>query len=190
MILKHFPPGYQGHAIDVGASDGVSINTTLLLEKQFRWTVLSVEPNPEFKPYLEANRAFVEICACGSKPQTDAEFYVHLDNPEAYSALTVAHHPVEHPNDGARWKRITVPVRTLDQLLEKWEFPRLDVLCVDVEGTELDVLKGCDLRRWQPKVIVVESWDKTGPVHDYLKELGYSLVDTSVHNYVYLRGNS
>jgi FkbM family methyltransferase len=189
MIRKHFPPGYQGHAIDVGASDGVSINTTFLLEKQHRWTVLSVEANPFYGPLVRANRTFCEECACGREPQESAEFFIHLDNPEAYSALKVAHHPKEHAKPEAKWKKVQVKVRTVDQLLAKWQFPRLDVLCVDVEGTELDVLAGCDMGKWKPKVVVVECWDSAGPVHEYLKSLAYDCVDTSAHNYVFLLRN-
>jgi len=189
MVLKHFPPGYRGHAIDIGASDGVSINTTFVLEKQYGWTVLSVEANPDYAPFLHANRTFVEICACGREPQAEAKFHVHLDNPEAFSALRLANDKLVRPKADAKWQTIIVPVRTVDQLIFKWEFPGLDVLCVDTEGTEVDVMSGCDIARWQPKVIVVESWYKTGPTHDYLKELDYQMVDTSADNSVYLRRN-
>ena len=188
MILKHFPPDYRDYVIDVGASDGVSINTTLFMEKQFHWTVLSVEANPYYRPFLEANRTFFEICACGSEARAEAPFHVHLDNPEAYSALSVVRHPTNKPRPDAKWSTIMVPVKTVDQLLSRWEFPRLDVLCVDAEGSELDILSGCDLDKWQPKVIVVECWDKTGPLHDFVVGKGYWCCDTSVHNYVYLKG--
>jgi FkbM family methyltransferase len=187
LILKGFPNHYMGYAVDVGASDGVSINTTFLLERNFQWTVLSVEPNPYFTPFLKANRAFVEVCACGSKPQESAAFHVHLENPEAYSALNARRHPTNKPRPDAKWSTIMVPVRTVDQLLAKWEFPRLDVLCVDTEGTEVDVMEGCNLARWKPTVVVIECWDKTGPAHEYMVEHGYRCADTSVHNYVYLR---
>jgi FkbM family methyltransferase len=189
MIRKHFPAGYMGYAIDVGASDGVSVNTTYTLEKMHRWTVLSVDANPDYAPFLQSNRAFVELCACGKEPQESAKFHINLSNPEAHSALTVQKCPIDQPRADAGWKVVKVPVRTVEQLMKKWEFPRLDALCVDTEGTEVDVLYGCDLARWEPKVVVVESWTEEGPVHDYMKERGYKLVDTLVQNYVYLRRN-
>src|SRR5437868_3825457 len=83
-IADQFPLGYLGYAVDVGASDGVSINTTWWLEKHLRWTVLSVEPNPQFLPALRAERAFVEACACDALPGK-ATFHVNTENPEAYS---------------------------------------------------------------------------------------------------------
>lgn len=187
MIRKGFPPDFRGRAIDVGASDGVTVNSTYLLEKLYGWTVLSVEANPSYTSYLQANRALVEMCACGSNPQTSSPFHVHLDNPEAFSALERVKHPMTKPKHDSKWGVIKVPVRTVNQLLAKWEFGRLDALCVDTEGTEIDVLKGFDVERWNPMVIVVESWDKDGPTQEYVRNLGYTQVDTLVQNYVFSR---
>ena len=66
-ILDQFPEGYRGYAIDVGASDGVSVNTTWALERAHAWTVLSVEANPEFRDQLIRERAWVEMCACAER---------------------------------------------------------------------------------------------------------------------------
>lgn len=185
-IREQFPPDYIGYCVDVGSSDGVSINSTLGLE-QARWTVLSVDANPEYLPVLKKYRAFIEICAVASTPQESATFHVHRDNPEAYSALKVADHPDAHAKPEAQWGTITVPVRTLEQLLEKWEFPRLDVLCVDVEGGELDVIEGLDFAKWHPHVVVVEAWSPDAPVLSKMVELGYTLKWKSRDNYCYRR---
>jgi FkbM family methyltransferase len=185
-ILDRFEPGYRGHAIDVGASDGISINSTWALEKSHGWTVLSVEANPEFADLLRKERIWVEMCACASEPEDAAEFYVHLGNFESYSSL----HPTDrrdlYPAEGVRFKKTVVPVRTLDQLIAKWEFPKLDALCIDVEGTELDVLKGCDIAHWKPKVIVTECWDRVGPIDPYLENLGYKKTARSVDNDIFV----
>lgn len=187
-ILDQFEPGYIGWAVDVGASDGVSINTTYHLENPHRWTVLSVEANPDYAPMLRKYRARVELCAC-SDHEGEEIFHVHQENPEAFSSLKPTPRADVYPTDGQTmtWKTVRVPVRTIEQLLAKWEFPRLDVLCVDTEGTELDVLKGCDLAKWQPRVIVTECWDKVGPIDPYLEALGYKKTARSVHNDIFLR---
>src|SRR3990172_8033364 len=86
-IQEQFPLDYQGDAVDVGASDGISINSTYWLEKKLRWAVLSIEPNPQFHKRLKELRAFVMTCACDREPKESAEFKVFLHNPESYSAL-------------------------------------------------------------------------------------------------------
>jgi len=185
-ILNLFPAGYVGYCVDVGASDGMSINSTYLLEKECRWTVISVEANPFFKPMLMKQRAFVKMCALSNKPADDAMFHMNLDNLEAYSSLRPSNHPRMLEEAGERWATVKVPVRTLEQLLAEFEFSRLDALCIDTEGTELDVLGGIDLKKWTPLGIVVESWDKGG--HDaYLAQFGYERMWRSVDNDCYVR---
>jgi hypothetical protein len=52
---------------------------------------------------------------------------------------------------------IEVPVRTLDSLLDDAKAPKpIDLLSIDVEGHELDVLRGFDFARWQPRLILLE----------------------------------
>jgi hypothetical protein len=52
----------------------------------------------------------------------------------------------------------------------------IDFVSVDVEGTELEVLKGLDLSRFRPRVLVVESHSENARIalYDYLVEMnGY-----------------
>jgi FkbM family methyltransferase len=185
FILDQFPEGYIGWGVDVGASDGISINTTYQLEAAHRWTILSVEANPEFGPMLKRHRAFVHMCACAHESGS-AIFHVNELNPEAFSALTPTLREDLYPTEGVRFKKIPVPVCTVDSLLALWQFPQLDLLCVDTEGTELSVLKGCDLEKWKPKVLVIECWDKVGPIDLYLESFGYKKIGRNCHNDVWL----
>lgn len=167
-IAAQFEPGYQGWAIDVGASDGRFINSTWKLERERRWNVLSIEANPLMKPLLQSERTFVEMCAVGSASADGVDFHMHLDSLEAFSSLNPVTVSVKH-QAGPRWKIVKVNVRTLEQIIAKWQFPRLDALCVDVEGGERDVLKGLDIEKWQPRVVVVECWTE-GALDDILTE--------------------
>jgi len=78
-------------------------------------------------------------------------------------------------------------VTTVDAIMEKWQLPKLDLLAIDTEGTELDVLKGCSLERWKPMVIVVECWEPNGPIDDYLKRRQYLKRRKQGHNYLWVR---
>ena len=189
LIQSHFPAGHRGYCLDVGASDGVTVSSTFLLEKKYNWTVLCVEPNPSFLERLTKHRVWIETSACAEQSGDFVPFHVHLDNEECFSGLRVIGHPRMHAQDGAPWREIRVPVTTVDLLMAKWQFPRLDCLCVDTEGTELDVLKGCDFARWKPKILVVESWDEVGPCDAYLAGLGYQKIGRTIDNYIWKRRN-
>lgn len=184
-IADRFPPGFVGYAVDVGASDGKSINSTWWLEKVARWTVLSVEPNPDFAPALRKERAFVEVCACDAHPG-EGKLHINLDNPEAYSALRITSNRDALAGAGKDWKSVPVRVETLEGLLAKWQFPRLDALCVDVEDSEEAVLQGIDLKRWKPKVVVVEAW-KPHELDALLAPFGYQWQWRTVCNDAYVR---
>lgn len=180
LIAGYFSPTYIGHAVDVGASDGCSVNSTYGLEKLRRWTVLSVEPNPEFWPVLTSERAWVEKCAC-SNYAGHTVMHVNCQYPEAYSTIGAQPAIQQYP-----WKDIEVRVETVDALLGKWQFPKLDALCIDVEGTERDVLEGMSLESWKPKIVVLESWQER--LHEpYMKERGYRFRSRLIQNEVYER---
>ncbi len=145
-----------------------------------------MEANPYYRGVLLQQRAFVKMCAAASKPADDAEFHIHLDNLEAFSSLAPSKHARLKAEAGERWATTRVPVRTLEQLLAEYEFPRLDALCIDVEGGELDVLMGLDLGKWLPRALVIECWD-AGAHDEYLKQFGYRNVWRSVDNDCFTR---
>jgi FkbM family methyltransferase len=171
-IMSLFPHEYVGYAIDVGASDGISVNSTYVLEKAAKWTVLAIEPNPNFHPYLKQSRSFYALCAAGSKRE-QATLHVNLANIEAFSSINPSvNHPRFIQEGGKDWGKVEVEVRTLNDLLDQYDFPQLDALCIDTEGTEADVLAGIDLVKWRPKAIVVEAWD-SGAHDELLASHGY-----------------
>ena len=70
-----------------------------------------------------------------------------------------------------------VPIRTLDSVLEEAQAPtRFDFLSIDVEGHELEVLRGFDIARWQPRLILLEDHVADLWKHRYLHDAGYRIV--------------
>jgi FkbM family methyltransferase len=186
-ITSHFKRDFVGYAVEVGASDGMQGSNTLALEHA-GWKVLAVEANRRFEPGLIAWRSLYRMCACGKEDLDAVDFYVHLTDMGGYSTLDRNFtHPVWHPGPDADWEKVSVPLRKLDTLLEEVGFPRLDALSIDVEGTELDVLKGLTFSRWHPKVIVCENWLEQGPVVPYLADRGYQRVERRNVNDLFVR---
>jgi hypothetical protein len=79
---------------------------------------------------------------------------------------------------GVRPERaIDVPVRTLDRLLEEANAPQpIDFMSVDVEGHEIEVLRGFDFVRWRPRLILLEDHVTGLDKHRFLTAAGYSLM--------------
>jgi hypothetical protein len=48
-------------------------------------------------------------------------------------------------------------------------------MSIDVEGGELNVLKGIDLNKYKPKILVIENIFNKPDIYDYLKQFNYIL---------------
>lgn len=77
--------------------------------------------------------------------------------------------------------------RTLTSCLEEKKVKEIFVLGIDVEGNELNVLKGLDFNRWKPRIIFCEKAFKleTSFQEDFLRDKGYELVDMIDWDQVY-----
>jgi hypothetical protein len=61
-----------------------------------------------------------------------------------------------YPREGVAQARETIAVVTLDDSIHQLELTRLDIVKIDVEGSELDVLQGAEqtLKRFRPALIL------------------------------------
>jgi FkbM family methyltransferase len=57
---------------------------------------------------------------------------------------------------GERSYEVEVPARTLTSVIEEAGSGGIDLMVLDVEGGELEVLRGLDLDRFAPRLLVVE----------------------------------
>ena len=170
-IEAQFSVGYQGFAIDVGANDGRFLSNTFELEVN-GWTVLCVEANPDCAPALSRNRTNWFIAAVDDQNRLWHPFEVFTIFPASRSQLRRRDGWSDWPGEDQMEKRF-VPTITLDTLLAWSGFQKLDVLTVDVEGTELSVLQGFDIRRWRPRVVILESWTEPAPFDGFMADAGY-----------------
>ncbi|MHC4817612.1 MAG: FkbM family methyltransferase, partial [Planctomycetota bacterium] len=170
----------QGFFVDVGANDPHEGSWTWHFEQR-GWKGILVEPLPERYEDLRDKRPDSRVfqVACGS-PEQRGEAVLHIGRDDRFSSLV---DPINNP--AAVFDRsVTVPVRTLDDILEECGNPAVDLLCLDTEGTELDVLSGCDVERHRPRVIVIEDTvhDLRLRKHRWLKGHGYRLVYRTTHD--------
>jgi Methyltransferase FkbM domain len=77
-------------------------------------------------------------------------------------------------------------IRALSNLLDELGIERVDFFSLDVEGFELEVLKGLDLRRHRPKLILIET-ERPEEISAFLAA-HYRLIDSlSHHDFLYER---
>lgn len=184
----------HGWAVDVGASDGILINNTKALEER-GWEVLCIEPNPLYFDRLTQNRKRVLPVAVSDEYRDFVPFTViehWLRGWEAGSALAPRWEilPLVRMPEIRGKQVMPVAVRTLDWCLEHAGFERLDMVSIDTEGNELKVLKGFDIKRWVPKLVIVENWLDDPAIRDYFLGAGYHRQCRLDFNDLYVRDDA
>jgi len=161
----------KGYFVEVGANEPRARSQTWHLE-QAGWNGLLIEPQPDLAQELRALRmAKVFAVACSSPENAGRTLPLHVAGPLS-SLDRAAMAPGTAPE-----KTIEVPIRTLDSILEEAQAPAgFDFLSIDVEGHEIDVLRGFDLARWQPRLILLEDHVADLSKHRYLTAGGYRIV--------------
>lgn len=143
-----------GYYVDCGAWDPLLDSVT----KHFydrQWNGINVEPNKHYYDLLvnERPRDVNLRCAVGSKAEEARDFYVIKNT--GCSTLDSTH---DLPPDKTHTE--VVPVRTLADILLEYPCPSdrfFAFVKIDVEGWEVEVLKGMDLKRNRPHVFCIES---------------------------------
>jgi FkbM family methyltransferase len=171
MVREFFGAAREGFFVEVGANEPVERSQTWHLE-QLGWTGVLIEPQPDLAVELvKARRAMVFPVACSSPEDAGSTMTLHVAGP--LSSLRR-----EKMAAGSKPQAvIEVPVRTLNDILEEAHAPLpIDMLSIDVEGHELEVMRGFNFKRWQPRLIMIE--DHVGDLskHWYLQSSGYRLI--------------
>ena len=172
LVWEFFGRRQCGFFIEVGANHPTLLSQTYLLECH-GWSGILVEPNPACCEDLRETRlgSTVVQAAVGSPEQVGQALLNIPEGPgHAFieTGLEWAAGPV------VRTEKVTVT--TLNDVLEKAANPRIDFLSIDVEGMEGHVLRGLDLGRHRPALILVEDHLTTLGVHFYLRRRRYRLV--------------
>ena len=176
LIMKFFG-GRVGFFVDVGANEPENLSQSFLLE-QHGWTGILVEPQSSCCEKLrQVRKARVFQVACGS-PEQRGKCLLNLN--ETGSSLIIGEQTPGRPCE-------EVQVMTLDDILEQSGNPAIDYLSIDVEGFELDVLRGFDLARHRPKLMLIEdNFPNRLQVHRHMKQRGYRLVKRTGCNNWYI----
>lgn len=147
----------KGFWIDCGAGHPKYDSVTKLFS-QFGWTGINVEPLADEFMLLTQDRPLDENIQCllGAQNGAGSIFAGPPENRGSSTTdpLLVARYAKEF---GQTFHESQVPIRTLSDILRAKQFPAIDFLKIDVEGAELEVLRGIDLSEFNPRILVIEA---------------------------------
>lgn len=179
----------NGYFVELGANDGVTQSNSLYFEKHRNWRGLLVEPAPQNFLKCRQNRSSRDsiYCAACVSFDYDKEFvriaYSNLMSTPVNLESDIKD-PRAHAQFGDRFLGNEETVfefgalaRTLDSLLRESGAPQvIDFLSLDVEGAELEVLKGVDHTAFRFKYLLVECRDFSR-LSAYLASHRYTFVE-------------
>lgn len=175
LLRRVFGFDRDGFYVDVGAADP-TVNSVTRTFYDAGWSGINIEPRDEYFTRLENERQRDHnICAAAAQYDGVSTFFQFPAFPELGTLREAAASAIE----GAGAEMLTEQVRTvaLTSVLSKLNWPTVDFLKIDVEGAEIDVLRGLDLVKCRPLVIVVETVSgnlgRTSECADYLAGADY-----------------
>lgn len=147
-----------GYFVEFGATDGILLSNSYLLEKHYEWNGLLAEPNPVYFESLIRNRQCEVTTECIAG-RSGMEMNFLLAN--EYGGLQAYFADDDHQERRRSYAKLggVIKLKTisLDAFLKKYNAPRsIDYLSIDTEGSEYEILKSFPLDEWDIKCITVE----------------------------------
>jgi FkbM family methyltransferase len=182
LVWKFFGQKRDGIFVEVGANDPMAGSQTWLLE-QNGWRGVLVEPQAslceKLRPARPRSQVFQVAC---SSPGSEGEADLILTEYDGNATLKPQRdsHGINYV--GAERVRIT----TLDSVLQAAGVSRMDFVSLDVEGHEIEVMRGFNFEKYKPSLILIEDGVRDLSKHCFLKRRGYKLVKRTTLNNWYV----
>ena len=163
-VLEQLDWKREGFFVEFGATDGVLLSNSWLLEKHFGWRGICAEPNPKFFERLQKNRSCSLSSACVYRSSGEQMRFVLADAYGGIEELARDDQHAEKRNAYAMMgNMIEVTTTSLVDMLDQEGAPEvIDYLSIDTEGSELAILEGIDWSHYKFRCITVE--------HNFTKE--------------------
>jgi FkbM family methyltransferase len=182
----------NGVFIEVGANDGLAQSNSYWFERFRDWRGILIEPVPDLANACRRNRPWATVVN-SALVSTDKTRSVQMQTANLMAFVSKS---FARPDDEQRHLQkaievqrletvteIEVPARTLSSILSELGTSRIDLLSLDVEGYEIEVLKGLDTSRHRPRYILVETV-RLPEVLEVLADLYQEIDRLSHHDYL------
>lgn len=174
-----------GYFVEFGATNGVTLSNSYLLEKSFGWDGILAEPARCWHAELGANRnCKIETNCVWGKSGERLEF--NEVSSQELSTINVFSGSDGRTKERQNGNVYLVETISLNELLKKHGAPHeIDYLSVDTEGSELTILINFDFSKYNIHIITVEHnfTKERERIHDLLRFNGYKRVFEKFSNW-------
>lgn len=150
-VLKHLNNKKNGYFIEVGAANGIDMSNTYLLEKDYNWEGICIEPLEDEFNQLKKNRKAITL-RLAVYDKNDEE--VEIVKAAGLSGIKDDIDKYDYVKNNESFK---IKTKTLTRILDEHNAPNnIDYLSLDTEGSELKILQGIDFDKYKFKYINIE----------------------------------
>ena len=181
----------NGYFVEFGATDGVLLSNSYLLEKVFNWDGICAEPNPDYFKRLVKNRDCKVSDACISASSGEIVEFVLANE---YGGIAEMAKKGRHAEKVIAYQQegnsVFLETLSLHDFLKAQNAPKvIDYLSIDTEGSEFEILKAFPFHEWEIRLISVEHNFELQREHIFhlLNELGYEREENQWDDYYVLR---
>ena len=189
LLLKHFfRDKKKGIYIDVGCFHPKLASNTYLLYKK-GWTGINIDVDShtiEILNYLRPRDYNKQIAVADKAGEIDLYFY------HDRSSINTTSKETFKSRGGKSLDIRKVKSETLDNIIENSPFKnnKIDLLTIDVEGYEINVLKGFDIKKYQPDIIVLEFIDNDLKKQEFYNQDIQKVIASSIYKLLLLNDYS
>lgn len=158
-----FKDEIDGIFCDVGGNHPLNINNTRYFE-ELGWSGYVFEPLPYMKPLWEEHRHAVFFPYAASDKEGEVVFSIVKDTTGWEDMLSF----IKETRDidyGYDSEEITVQTRPLKDVFREKNIMHIDYMSIDVEGHELNVIKGIDFSKVKINVLTIENNSSCCPIY-------------------------
>jgi len=149
--------------LEFGATDGISLSNSYMLENNFGWTGILAEPSPQWHEELKNNRPNTKIITdCIWKCSGEKLDFFVSDSGVLSTLVDFKHSDLSSmpANTLARIKNgkvVKVETISINDVMEKnFNGDAPSYLSIDTEGSEYEILQSLDFEKYRPVVFTIE----------------------------------
>ena len=175
FVLSELSFKENGYFVEFGATNGIDLSNTFLMETKFNWTGIIAEPAKCWHIDLKNNRNCHIDTNCLWKESDVTLVFNEVDVAEL-STINEYNSIDAHQKDREKGKNYNVTTISLTDLLKKYSAPHhIDYLSIDTEGSEYEILSSFDFSQYQFQVITCEHnfTPAREKIHELLTSQGY-----------------
>ena len=156
FVLSELGFKREGFFVEFGATNGIDLSNSYLLEKKFGWKGILAEPGKKWHADLRANREANIEHDCVWRNTGEELIFNEVDAGEL-STIDLFSGSDGHKNERGTGIKYEVRTVSLNDLLDKYNAPKeIDYLSIDTEGSEFEILNAFDFSKHKFKIITCE----------------------------------